>query len=135
MSSTPKLRLAILDDYQHVTLKYANWDPIKDRVDITVFDDTIQASTALDALIARLEPFDIICSTRERTKFREDVLKRLPNLKLLTTTANKNAAIDMDYSRKEGIIVSGTAYHPELTVEHKSVWFSYRVLSSCPMHI
>ena len=118
-SAAPKYRLAILDDYQRVALKYGDWAPVQDRVDITVFDETIQASTDLDALVARLESFDIICTTRERSKFREDVLKRLPNLKLLTTMGMRNASIDTEFAHKEGIVVCGTPYSSGLTAEHK----------------
>ena len=64
----------------------ANWTGIE-SLDVTVFDDTIQASTDTDAFIKRLEPFGIICTMRERTKFPADILNHLSNLKLLTTTA------------------------------------------------
>ena len=36
-----KKRMAILDDYQNVVRDYADWSAIEDRVDITVFHDTL----------------------------------------------------------------------------------------------
>ena len=33
------LRVAILDDYQNVALKLADWSPLKDKTEITVFQE------------------------------------------------------------------------------------------------
>lgn len=121
MSGSFKHRLAILDDYQHVAFECADWTGVEPRLDITVFDNTIQASTDTEALIQRLEPFDVICSMRERTKFPADIIKRLPNLKLLTTTAMGNRSIDIKAAQDEGILVAGTGYVGVGTAEHKYV--------------
>jgi lactate dehydrogenase-like 2-hydroxyacid dehydrogenase len=121
MSASSKRRLAILDDYQRVAFKCADWTGVEPRLDVTVFDNTIQASTNTDALIKRLQPFEIICSMRERTKFPADILKRLPNLKLLTTTAMGNRSIDIKAAEDEGILVAGTRYVGAGTAEHKYV--------------
>ncbi|KAF8323353.1 hypothetical protein DL93DRAFT_2071048 [Clavulina sp. PMI_390] len=113
-----KPRLAILDDYQDLAFKCADWSAVSSLVDITVFKDTIQQATDEEALVERLRPFEIICSMRERTKFPASVLGKLPNLKLLTTTGLRNAAIDMEAARREGIIVAGTGYTGDGTAEH-----------------
>ena len=52
-----KLRLAILDDFQGVALKMADWRELEDRVEITVFGE---AELDFDKLIERLLPFDLI---------------------------------------------------------------------------
>ena len=117
-SLTIMVRVAILDDYQHVAFTSADWAPVRERVDITVFDTTIQPNDE-DALVERLKPFEIICSMRERTKFPASLLKRLPNLKLLTTTGMRNAAIDLTAATEEGVLVSGTGYGGAGTSEHK----------------
>jgi len=62
----PRLtRLAILDDYQGVTLALGPWDRVA-HLDITVFRDTLADP---DALVARLASFDAILAMRERTPF------------------------------------------------------------------
>ena len=75
---TVRLRVAILDDYQGVALTSADWSPLRDRVDIDVFRDTL---TNDDDLIRRLEKYEIICAMRERTKFPPSLLDRLPKLR------------------------------------------------------
>jgi phosphoglycerate dehydrogenase-like enzyme len=45
---------------------------------------------------------------RERTAFPRSVFARLPNLKLLTTTGMRNAAIDMQAASDHGVTVCGS---------------------------
>ena len=52
------IRIAVLDDYQHVAMHSADWSPLEGRADITVFHDH---EAGHDALVRRLQPFDAIC--------------------------------------------------------------------------
>jgi phosphoglycerate dehydrogenase-like enzyme len=101
-----RLRCAILDDYQNVALKLADWEPLADRVETVVFNKPF-ASTQ-DA-ITTLRDFDIVCAMRERTPFSRDVFEALPKLKLLITSGMRNAAIDLDAAKARGVVVCGTA--------------------------
>ena len=49
-TATP-IKIAILDDYQNVALKMADWSALRQRASIDVFSDTISNP---DALVARL---------------------------------------------------------------------------------
>ena len=70
-------------------------------------------------LSKRLGDFEVICVMRERTRFDEDLLRRLPKLKLLVTGGMRNAALDLKAAVALGIQVSGTDSYkhaaPELT--------------------
>jgi len=61
-----KYKIAVLDDYQDVALESADWSVLRDRADITVFQDHLADP---DAVIERLLPFDVVCVMRER-RFR-----------------------------------------------------------------
>ena len=101
-----RLRCAILDDYQNVALKLADWSRIADRVDVTVFDKPfLNAAEA----IAALQDFEIVCAMRERTPFRADTINALPKLKLLLTSGMRNASIDHEAAKACGVTVCGTA--------------------------
>ena len=100
-----KLRCAILDDYQHVALKFADWSPLKDKIDVTVFDKPFASQ---NAAIAALKDFQIVCAMRERTTFSREVVSALPNLKLLITSGMRNAAFDLDAAKEHGVTVCGT---------------------------
>ena len=99
------ISIAILDDYQNVALKMADWSNVQERASIKVFSDTI---SDLDGLVARLLPFDVICVMRERTPLPRSILERLPRLKLIVSTGPKNASIDHDAAKESKIAVKDT---------------------------
>ncbi|UGV25708.1 D-2-hydroxyacid dehydrogenase family protein [Rhodopseudomonas boonkerdii] len=100
------LRCAILDDYQNVALKLADWSKLGDRIDITVFDTPFASG---DEAAAALKDFEIVCAMRERTPFPRTLFDALPKLKLLITSGMRNAAIDLAAAKAHGVTVCGTA--------------------------
>jgi phosphoglycerate dehydrogenase-like enzyme len=98
------MKIAILDDYQGIALKMADWKVLADHR-ITVFRDHLFDA---NALVERLRDFEIVTTMRERTPFGRELLEKLPNLKLLVTTGLHNASIDLDTATRLGILVCGT---------------------------
>jgi hypothetical protein len=60
------MKLAVLDDYQGVALDMADWSPLQDTLDITVFEHHLGD---LEAVARALLDFEIVCAMRERTPF------------------------------------------------------------------
>jgi phosphoglycerate dehydrogenase-like enzyme len=108
------MRIAILDDYQNVALKMANWSTLLDRAEITVFNDHLAVPSAL---VERLLPFDIVCVMRERTPLPREVLLHLPRLKLIASTGSRNTSIDTGAAKELGITVTATGYRSSSTIE------------------
>jgi len=108
------IRIAILDDYQNVSLKMADWSPLAWQATITVFNDHVSNS---EDVIERLLPFDVVCVMRERTPLPATVIARLPNLKLIASTGPGNASIDVTAASDRGIAVVHTGYRSDPTVE------------------
>jgi phosphoglycerate dehydrogenase-like enzyme len=79
-----------------------------------VFNDHL---TDPDAIVQRLLPFDVVCVMRERTPLRRAMIERLPNLKLIASTAIRNASIDAAAAAERGIAVAHTSYSSSPTVE------------------
>jgi phosphoglycerate dehydrogenase-like enzyme len=99
-------RCAILDDYQNVALKLADWASIAANVEVQVFNEAVRRSN--DDTIRDLKDFDIVVMMRERTRFPRQVIEGLPKLKLLITTGSYNASIDMATCKARSITVCGT---------------------------
>ncbi len=99
------VRCAILDDYQNVALKSADWSKVKADLDIKVFNAHLGGSANV---IAALKDFAIIVAMRERTAFPRAVIEALPNLKLLITTGMRNASIDSEAAKARGVTLCGT---------------------------
>jgi phosphoglycerate dehydrogenase-like enzyme len=108
------IRIAILDDYQNVSLEMADWSPLAGRAAITVFNDHL---SNLDDIVERLLPFDVACVMRERTPLPRSVIERLPRLKLIASTGSRNAAIDGEAAAERGIVVAHTGYDARPTIE------------------
>jgi phosphoglycerate dehydrogenase-like enzyme len=100
------VRAAILDDYQNVALKLADWSKISKDVEVKVFNAPLGDD---DAVIKALQGFAVINMMRERTPFTRKVIEGLPEMKLLITTGARNASIDMKAAAERGVTVCGTA--------------------------
>ena len=108
------VRIAVLDDYQGVALKYADWSVLPSDTEIQVFRDRLFDE---DAIVERLRDFEIVMAMRERTPFPRSLLERLPKLKLLTTTSMLNRAINVEAGLELDITVCGTGSVPSPTVD------------------
>lgn len=115
MPTNQKLfRIAVLDDYQNVALSMANWSALDGQATITVFNDHLPDT---DAVVAGLQPFDVVCVMRERTPMTRAVISRLPKLRLIASTATRNASIDLEAAAERGIEVVHTSYSSDSTIE------------------
>jgi phosphoglycerate dehydrogenase-like enzyme len=108
------MKVAILDDYQDVALRLADWSAVSRRAEITVFNDHLADPAAV---VERLRPFDVVCVMRERTPLSRDILQQLPRLKLIASTGLRNAAIDMRAAAERGIVVTATGYESTPAIE------------------
>jgi phosphoglycerate dehydrogenase-like enzyme len=108
------VRIAVLDDYQDVALSIGGWERLPADSTVEAFRDHVSDE---DALVKRLEPFDVIVAMRERTPFQRGLLSRLSNLRLLVTTGMRNAAFDMQAAKDLGVTVCGTGGMPTPTAE------------------
>lgn len=109
------IQLAVLDDYLHIAQGSADWASL--NAEVVFFDNTIHDA---DELVARLEPFDALVTTRERTRFPREVLERLPNLKLIAGTGRRQANVDVDAATRLGIpvcLTTGSATRGNTTAE------------------
>jgi phosphoglycerate dehydrogenase-like enzyme len=108
------IRLAVLDDYQHVAMQSADWSVLDDRAEVVVFHDHLFDQ---DALVQRLSAFDAVCVMRERTPMTAALIAALPRLKLIASTGRGNASIDLDAAAKHGVEVVHTDYSSTPTIE------------------
>ncbi|RMZ69353.1 glycerate dehydrogenase [Pyrenophora seminiperda CCB06] len=111
MTSSTPIRLAVLDDYHNIAARhFAHIDPSK--LSVTVFNDTLPSyshpqtsDAARSALVARLQPFTVLSTMRERTPFPTALLRQLPNLRVIFATGGKFESWDLDTMRSMGIKV------------------------------
>jgi phosphoglycerate dehydrogenase-like enzyme len=113
-SKHERVRIAVLDDYQKVALSLADWSVLDAQATVSVFDDHLADP---DAVVERLRPFDIVCVMRERTPMTRAIIERLPKLRLIASTAMRNASIDLKAAEERGVQVVHTGYTSAPTIE------------------
>ena len=96
------LKIAILDDYAKVALQCADWSVLDGKAEITVFDRHLAQKEA--AVV--LQPFDVLCTVRERMSMPRSLFERLPNLKLVTIIGMSLPNLDMAAATEHGVIVA-----------------------------
>jgi lactate dehydrogenase-like 2-hydroxyacid dehydrogenase len=92
----------------------ADWSGLDKRATTTVFNDHLADP---DAVVARLQSFDIACVMHERTPMTRAVIERLPRLRLIASTALRNASIDLEATAERGVEVMHTGYSSTSTIE------------------
>ncbi|HEU4566788.1 MAG TPA: D-2-hydroxyacid dehydrogenase family protein [Marmoricola sp.] len=107
--------IIVLDDYQGVAAELADWSRLRAQGRVEFSRDHVADP---DALVRRLEPYDVVVLMRERTALPATVVDRLPRLRLVVTTGRRNPVIDLDACRRRGVVVCNTGSPPGSTVEH-----------------
>src|SRR5271163_418750 len=113
-STQERVRIAVLDDYQNVALSLADWSALDERANVTVFNDHLVDS---NAIVERLQPFDIVCVMRERTPMTRTIIERLPKLRMIASTGSRNASIDLKAAEERSVQVVHTGYTSTPTIE------------------
>ena len=99
------MRVAILDDYQLVAQRLADWTKLGPDAEIVSFDRHFGST---DEAVSELAGFDVVCGLRERTPFTRELLERLPRLKLIVFTGSRSRAVDVAAAAELGIPVART---------------------------
>lgn len=95
------LRIAIPDDYQNCVRSLACFSKLAAH-EVTVFNDTL---TNVEALAERLQSFDALVLTRERTAISDALLSRLPKLRIISQTGKVAEHIDIAACTARGVAV------------------------------
>ena len=101
MKNTKNLRIAIPDDYQNCVRGLACFTKLAAH-DVTVFNDILHN---VEALAERLQNFDAVVLTRERTAIRAALLERLPHLRVISQTGKVAEHIDIAACTARGVAV------------------------------
>jgi len=106
-------QVAILDDYAGAAMGLADWSSVRSSADVTVFDHHLSEAEAVEAL----QPFDVVCTLRERMAFPRSLIERLPNLKLIKIVGASLPNLDLAAASERGILVVHSDFaHPRFRI-------------------
>lgn len=122
-------RVAVLDDYQGVAARFADWSRVRAQCVVEFFDRPLRS---VDEAAAALADFDIICLMRERMPVPGALLQRLPRLKLICVTGAHNRTLDLHAATARGIVVSRTE---NAATEHPTSELTWALILAAARHI
>lgn len=93
------MKIAIPDDYQNAVPALDCFKLLAEH-EVTVFNDTL---TDIDALVERFQDFDALVLIRERTVITDELLARLPDLKLISQTGKISNHVNLADCTRHGI--------------------------------
>lgn len=109
------MHIVIPDDYQDAVRNLACFSKLAEHT-VTIHHDTVRE---IDELARRFADAEALVLIRERTRIHDDLLARLPRLKLISQTGKGTAHIDLAACTRRGVAVAagtGSPYAPaELT--------------------
>ena len=99
------IKVAVLDDYQNVFKEIVDIEKFKNKFNFKIFNEAFNNE---DETIEALEEFEALFIMRERTPITKNLLENLPNLKYIMTSGMRNNSINLEVTKKKGILVCGT---------------------------
>ena len=99
------IKVAVLDDYQDAFRQIIDLKKYKDKYDFKIFNEPFVNGE--EAKI-ELEDFEALFIMRERTPMTRSLIENLPNLKYIMTSGMRNNSINLEITKKKGILVCGT---------------------------
>ena len=99
------IKVAVLDDYQNFFKEIIDIEKFKDKYNFKIFNE--QFNNENEAIEA-LKEFEVLFIMRERTSITKNLLENLPNLKYIMTSGMRNNSINLEVTKKKGILVCGT---------------------------
>jgi phosphoglycerate dehydrogenase-like enzyme len=102
------MRVAVTDDWQNAARDVADWSELEKRAEVVFFPRHYSAADE-DQAAEDLKDFDIILPTRERSRFSESLIARLPRLKMMSLTGSRAPNVDQEACTKRGIICTLTS--------------------------
>ncbi len=101
-------RVAVIDDWQNAARDVADWSELEKRAEVVFFPRHYAAGQE-DEAVKDLADFDVLLLTRERSRFSEALIGRLPRLKMMSLTGSRAPNVDQDACTKRGIICTLTS--------------------------
>lgn len=115
------LNVAIIDDYAGVALSLADWACLSGLAQVSVFREPLDRASASETL----QPFDVICTMRERTALNAAFFAGLPHLRLVTIVGPPIDNLDEEAATRAGVIL----VHPSVALKDQ---VRSRVVNAAP---
>ncbi len=112
MTSLPNI--VILGDYERALRRFSNWEKFEKLANLTIHHEPLRDEAVKDA--------DAIAIVRDRSPFSEAMIQRLPKLKFLMFTGERNGTLDAAALVTRNIPIACTPGGPSKETTAELTW-------------
>jgi phosphoglycerate dehydrogenase-like enzyme len=123
------IRIAVLDDYQNVARRYADWGSLGDGVVVDVFNEPFASP---EAAAEKLAGYDVLCLMRERLALPRALIEKLTALRLVIVSGGRTRVIDFEAAVERGVTVCHTSAGES---EHATPELAWALLLAAARHL
>lgn len=116
MTAVPNI--VILGDYERALKRFSHWDKIEKQANITIHHEPLRD----EALYNAVKDADAIAIVRDRSPFNEAMIARLPRLKFLMFTGERNGTLDATALMSRNIPIACTPGGPSKETTAELTW-------------
>lgn len=115
---TPLPNIVILGDYERALRRFSKWDKLEQQTKLTIHHEPLRN----EALFEAVKDADAIAIVRDRTPFNEAMIARLPKLKFLMFTGERNGTLEAAALVSRNIPMGCTAGGPSKETTAELTW-------------
>lgn len=115
---TSLANIVILGDYERALKRFSHWDKIEKQANITIHHEPLRD----EALYNAVKDADAIAIVRDRSPFNEAMIARLPKLKFLMFTGERNGTLDATALMSRNIPIACTPGGPSKETTAELTW-------------
>lgn len=116
MTALPNI--VILGDYERALKRFSNWEKLEKQANITIHHEPLRD----EALYEAVKDADVIAIVRDRSPFNEAMIARLPQLKFLMFTGERNGTLDTAALISRNIPIACTPGGPSKETTAELTW-------------
>jgi phosphoglycerate dehydrogenase-like enzyme len=116
MTALPNI--VILGDYERALKRFSHWEKLEKQASITIHHEPLRD----EALYEAVKNADAIAIVRDRSPFNESIIARLPKLKFLMFTGERNGTLDAAALISRNIPIACTPGGPSKETTAELTW-------------
>jgi phosphoglycerate dehydrogenase-like enzyme len=116
MASLPNI--VVLGDYERALRRFSNWETLEKRANLTIHHEPLRD----EALYEAVKDADAIAIVRDRSPFNKAMIARLPKLKFLMFTGERNGTLDAAALLARNIPIACTPGGPSKETTAELTW-------------
>ncbi len=124
-------KVTVINDYHRAFGRSDAVKSLRQNIDVTVCEEPFSSQ---EALVEALDGVEIIIANRERTKFTSQLLRRLPDLRLISNTGSHFYHVDVEEATRQGVLLANAPGGSSPSVAELTIAFILSLIRRIPQN-